>query len=83
METTTVRDQLLDVFRRALNVSTDIAPADLVRDQCAEWDSIGHMELVMDIEQTFGIALADADVFTLDTFDRALELVRARTHSAQ
>lgn len=72
-----VAARLLDAFRRALGIGADVAPADIVRGELPQWDSIGHMELVTEIESTFGVRLADDDVLTLGTFDRALELVRA------
>ena len=72
-----VAGRLLDAFRRALGIGADVAPATIVRGELPQWDSIGHMELVMEIEGTFGVRLADEDVLTLGSFDRALELVRA------
>lgn len=69
--------RLLEAFRRALGIDASVPSTAIVRGELAEWDSIGHMELVMEIESTFDVRLADEDVLTLASFDRALELVRA------
>lgn len=48
------------------------------RDNTASWDSLAHLNLVLSIEQEFGIALADAEVVDMTTFADSLALVRAK-----
>jgi acyl carrier protein len=47
----------------------DIAPdaKDLHRDEVAEWDSVSHLHLVLELEESFAIALSDEEVVTLSS----------------
>ena len=40
------------------------------------WDSLGHMTLVTELEDTFGIELATEDIVALTSFPAAREIVR-------
>lgn len=40
------------------------------------WDSLAHMELVLAIEQEFGIRLGAREIMTLDRLDKVLDRVR-------
>ena len=51
------------------------------RENTASWDSLAHLNLVLSIEQEFGIALADHEVVDMTTFAAALELVRAKSQT--
>ena len=58
---------------------TDPGPvSEKTRENTASWDSLAHLNLVLSIEQEFGIALADHEVVDMTTFAAALEIVRAK-----
>lgn len=48
------------------------------RENTASWDSLAHLNLVLSIEQEFGIALADDEVVAMTAFGAALEMVRTK-----
>jgi acyl carrier protein len=61
----------------------DPGPAsEKTRENTASWDSLAHLNLVLSIEQEFGIALADPEVVGMTTFPAALALVRAKVAGA-
>lgn len=45
------------------------------RTTCASWDSLVQINLVLAIEQEFGVRFDDADAIELNSFDSALEIV--------
>jgi len=48
------------------------------RENTAAWDSLAHLNLVLSIEQEFGIALADDEVVEMTAFGTSLEIVRTK-----
>ena len=68
-------NRLQQVFVAALGVSADCDFELLQAGTVPEWDSVGRMNLVLELERTFGITLSKEDVFDLDTFGRAREIV--------
>ncbi len=50
---------------------------DAVRYQQVEgWDSLGHMTLVGELEDRFGILLETDHIVDMSSFDKALEILR-------
>jgi len=58
---------------------TDAGPVSgRARENTASWNSLAHLNLVLSIEQEFGIALADDDVVDMTAFGASLEIVRSK-----
>ncbi len=55
-----------------------VPPEQRTRLNCLHWDSLNHLKLVVAIEQDFGITLTDAEVIELNSFQTALEIVKAK-----
>jgi acyl carrier protein len=43
---------------------------------CASWDSMLHLHLIIAIEQEFGIRLTDEEVTDLNSFESALQVIQ-------
>jgi len=69
-------DRLQQAFRHglALPTSFDVALADI--NAVSQWDSVAHLQLVVAIEDTFGIRLSPADVIELNSFASAITILR-------
>ena len=57
------------IHERVVGILTDLfqldhAPVanDIHRDQVVEWDSVSHLHLILEVEEAFGIELADGEV---------------------
>lgn len=48
----------------------------MVRGASDEWDSLKHVELLFEIEDTFGILLSDEDASNIKDFNSAFEILR-------
>ena len=62
---------LEQVFVTALRVPPDCDFESLARGVTTEWGSVAHMELVLELEQAFGVELSGDDVFELEDFRTA------------
>jgi acyl carrier protein len=69
--------ELRDVFAAALGCA--LPGGDFGRDQVEEWDSLGHVKLVLQLEATLGIRVAPADIPALHAdFETVLAYVAAQ-----
>ena len=66
---------LAGVFRRALDLSDDVDVTTLAYGQDEHWDSVGHMILVAELEDAYGLMLDTDDVIGLSDFDAAIRLL--------
>jgi acyl carrier protein len=75
MSATSTASALEQVFRRALDLPDDVDVTALAYGHHAHWDSVGHMVLVAEIEDAFGVMLDTDDVIGLSDWQAAVELL--------
>ncbi|MDG2026328.1 MAG: acyl carrier protein [Acidimicrobiales bacterium] len=68
-------DQLRAIFRTALELDRDAAVDDLEYRGIESWDSVAHMVLVSEIEDTFDIMLETDDVIDMSSFAKTQEIL--------
>jgi acyl carrier protein len=68
-------NQLRAIFRTALELDRDAAVDDLEYRGIESWDSVAHMVLVSEIEDTFDIMLETDDVIDMSSFAKAREIL--------
>ena len=70
-------DRLMDCFVQTFGISRDqIIPLKLAYQSIPEWDSVGHMTLVAEIECAFDIRLDTDDIIGMSDVSKAIEIVR-------
>jgi FkbH-like protein len=71
----------------ALRLAPDEAPAELSRETCAEWDSLGQVAIAAALFDRYGIGIDGEDVFRIDTLREIAVLIarekREPAHSDQ
>lgn len=62
-------------FIEIVGVSEDQLP-DLVYQAVAGWDSVGHMQLMTQLEDVFGIALEMEDILEFSSYEKGIDIMR-------
>ena len=63
------------VFSETFGVATDSLPT-LVYQGIKEWDSVGHMTLVANLEDAFDIMMEMDDIIDLSSYEKGKELLK-------
>jgi len=72
-------DQLLsEAFTAGLDLPADTDVTTLAFGEHRHWDSLGHMSLVLALEQTFGVSLGDEDVLEIGSYASAAAVLRSK-----
>ena len=71
------QDRLRKVFVTALDLGPEVDVEHLAQRVDPNWDSVGHMGLVVAIEDEFGVEFAPGDVVDMDSFEAAVRIVRS------
>lgn len=69
------RSKLENAFRVGLELGPEEDVTVLEYRQIAEWDSIGHMALIAEIEDAFDVVLSTDDVIAISSFDKGIEIL--------
>ena len=62
------------IHDRVVGILTDLFQLDNVpnandihRDEVADWDSVSHLHLILEVEEAFGVELADGEVVEISS----------------
>lgn len=70
-------EKLQDAFRGSLELDPSTDVSTLEYRAIPEWDSIGHMVLVAEIESQFDVMLTTEQVVALSSFPAAVDILRS------
>ena len=62
-------------FVEIVGVSEDQLPG-LIYQAVAGWDSVGHMQLMTQLEEVFGIALEMEDILEFSGYEKGMDILR-------
>lgn len=65
-----------EAFMKALEINADKLNADLAYGMISEWDSIGHMNLITEIEETFQIQLEPDDMMKISSYNEGKTVLK-------
>jgi len=69
------QEKLIVVFTQALGVSSEIITDDLQYNSIPEWDSVAHMLLITELEDSFDIMLDTNDIIDMSSPAKAREIL--------
>jgi acyl carrier protein len=69
------KEKLRTCFSRTLGIPMERVTDDLAYNTIEEWDSVGHMALVADIESAFDVMLDTDDILNLSSVAEAARIL--------
>ena len=63
------------VFCKSFDLKEEQLNDQLVYQSILAWDSIGHMEMIADLEDTFGISFEPEDIIAFDSYNKGKKLM--------
>jgi acyl carrier protein len=69
------REKYKEVFLKSLSIESDKFKEELEYNEIPEWDSIGHMSLMSELEEEFNISLETEDIVEFGSFKKGIEIL--------
>ena len=69
-------ERLLECFAQTFGINRDHVTLKLAYQSIPEWDSVGHMALVAEIETVFDIRLDTDDIIGMSDVAKAIQIVQ-------
>ena len=63
------------VFIESFSINESVLGDDLLYNSIPEWDSVGHMSLIADLEEVFDIIMEMDDIIDLSSYKKGFELI--------
>ncbi len=70
-------EQLKEVFATALDLEVEEIEEDSSQDSLEDWDSLGHLNLISEIEKTFKVKITMNEVTEMTTYAKVKEIVNS------
>ena len=65
-----------NVFIESLSLKLDTFSEEIKYNDVAEWDSIGHMTLMSDLEDGFNISINTDDIIDFSSFKKGIQILK-------
>ena len=72
----TPKEIYLNAFVVGLSISKDLVSDSLEYNSIEEWDSIGHMGLISELEDAFDISFDTDDIIEFSSYTKGLEIMK-------
>jgi acyl carrier protein len=69
-------NRLIDCFVQTFAIEREQVTLKLTYQSIPQWDSVGHMALVVEIENTFNVTLDTDDIIGMSDVAKAVEILR-------
>jgi len=62
-------------FMESFSISESVLGDDLIYNSIPEWDSVGHMSLISELEEVFDIMMEMDDIIDFSSYKKGFELL--------
>ena len=69
------RDRYDSAFRSAFELDDSVELSDLKYQSIEDWDSIGHMALMSELEDVFGITIKTEDLIQFESYTQGTQIL--------
>ncbi len=73
-----IEERYKKTFVQSLSIEKDKVNNDLKYNDLPEWDSIGHMTLISDLEEEFKITLETDDIIDFSSYEKGKEILKEK-----
>ena len=77
-----MKDKVLMIISNIMNVPIKLLNEESSPDNVESWDSLKHLNLILAIEQDFGITLSDEEIIEMLNVQLILEILKNKIGSA-
>ncbi len=72
----TNKDKYDKVFMDSFSIDKTKIDKNLVYESISEWDSVGHMGMIAEIEESFDIMLETDDIIDFSSYEKGIEILK-------
>ena len=65
-----------EAYIAAFNIERSILGPELEYNSIPEWDSIGHMSLIAELEDSFEISMEMNDIIDFSSYDKGIDILK-------
>ena len=69
------KEKLIGVFVSALGIAVEVAESAVFK-ETSGWDSVGHVNLMNEIEEAFDVSLEPDDILDFKSFKDGMEILK-------
>ena len=70
-----MNNSLKNIMSNLFDISVDDINDNISTENCEQWDSLQHLNLIIAIEEEFGVSLTDDDVLKIKDFKTIIDIL--------
>ena len=73
-----VKEKLEEIFRDVFDDEDIILTDEMTAEDIDDWDSLTHIQLIVEIEETFGVKFSTQEITSLKNVGSFIELLKSK-----
>jgi acyl carrier protein len=78
MNDAAILPKVQEAFKATFDIDSQLVSMDTTADDIPEWDSVGHLSLGANLEETFGISLDVDDLMEMENVRAIVRIIDAK-----
>ena len=78
MNETEILEKLTTVFRQVFDDEAVVAKPEMTADDVEKWDSLSHVDMIVSVEETFGLRIPMREVVGLKNVGDLVKVIQAK-----
>jgi len=70
------KNKYIEIFSKSLSIDKKKFSEKIKYNDIPEWDSIGHMSLMSDLEEGFNISIDTDDIIDFSSFNKGIKILK-------
>ena len=71
-----IEKRVLNVFSKVFDLDTNDLSVEMIKDDIESWDSIGHLQLIMNLESEFNIKFRTKEIYEITSIQKCIEHIK-------
>ncbi|WP_407404332.1 acyl carrier protein [Chryseobacterium sp.] len=70
-----MRDKVIEIMAEVFEMSIDTFPLDIKQEHVDNWDSLRHLNLIVELEDTFDKSFEPEQISEMTSLDKIVEMI--------
>jgi acyl carrier protein len=73
-----MKEQILEIMAEVLEINTQDFPDTINQEYLDNWDSLRHLNLVVELEEAFGVSYEPEEIAVMTSIEKIVEITKIK-----
>ncbi len=73
-----MRSKVIDIMAKTFSIDKSLIPADIAYGMHEKWDSVQHLNLIVELESGFGVYFEPEEILEMTSIDKIINCIEKK-----